>query len=69
MLKTTIAAAFVMALSLGIAGTASAAPFGHTAANGAQVASPALVEAAHWEWRHYHRVWAPDHRRGHRYGS
>ena len=67
MLKTITATIFAAALSAGAAGLASAAPSTRADA-GSHVAAPALLQNVHWEWRHHHRVWVPDHHRHyHRY--
>ena len=67
MLKTLTVTLFAAALSVGATGLASAAPSARAVA-ASRVAAPALLQNVHWEWRHHHRVWVPDHhRRYHRY--
>jgi len=65
MLRISIATAFAAVLSLVATGPASAAPSARVD-TGSRVAAPALLKDVHWEYRHHHRVWMPDHHRPYR---
>ena len=62
MLKTIAVVAFTAALSIGTASVASATP-GARVETGGRVTASSLLQDVHWEFRHHHRVWVPDHRR------
>lgn len=69
MLKTFTAIAITAVLSVSATSLAAAASMARVDA-GSRVAAPALLQDVHWEYRHHHRVWVPDHRRAYgRHGN
>jgi len=69
MLRLLTATAFAALLSISAATVALASPSAQVV-TGSRVAAPALLQDVHWEYRHHHRVWVPDHRRSYgRHGN
>lgn len=61
-----LAAMFAVTVTAGSLATASAAPMTHPGQREApRHPAPPAVENVHWEWRHHHRVWVPDHHHHH----
>jgi hypothetical protein len=63
LLKSLLATAAAVTLSVGVVGAASAAPVTNiVAGNTAQAtASHGMIQSVHWVRRGHHRVWVPDH--------